>query len=126
MHAHAAHLNERRLAAIEERIDADLELGRQGELVAELELLVAEHPFRERLRGQLVLAFYRSGRQADALVAYAATRRTLVEELGAEPGPELQELQRAILRHDPELNLPVTDVAPTPVRPPPSPSRDGS
>lgn len=118
VHAHAAHLNERRLAAIEERIDADLELGRQGELVAELELLVAEHPFRERLRGQLVLALYRSGRQADALVAYAATRRTLVEELGAEPGPELQELQRAILRHDPELNLPVTDVAPTPVQPP--------
>ena len=117
VHAHAAHLDERRLSAVEERIDADLELGRHGELVAELESLVAEHPFRERLRGQLVLALYRSGRQADALDAYAATRRTLVDELGTEPGPELQELQRAILRHDPELSPPVSDVAATPVQP---------
>ena len=117
VHANAAHLDERRLSAVEDRIDADLALGRHGELVAELESLVAEHPFRERLRGHLVLALYRSGRQADALDAYAVTRRTLVEELGTEPSPELQELQRAILRHDPELSAPVTGLSATPVQP---------
>ena len=96
-------LEERRLAALEDRIDADLALGRHAELVAELETLVAQHPLRERLRGQLMLALYRSRRQADALEEYRQTRETLVDELGIEPGEELQELQRAILRHEPEL-----------------------
>ena len=100
----AGRLEELRLEALERRIDADLALGRHGELVAELESLVAEQPFREHLRGQQLLALYRSGRQADALGAYAAARATLVEELGAEPGAELQELHRAILRHDPSLD----------------------
>ena len=92
------HLGELRLEALERRIDADLELGRQAEVIPELEQLVAEEPFRERFRAQLVLALYRAGRQADALAAYAAAREALVEQLGAEPGEELQELQRAILR----------------------------
>jgi DNA-binding SARP family transcriptional activator len=96
-------LEERRQAALEDRIDADLGLGRHAQLVAELETLVAEHPLRERLRGQLMLALYRCGRQADALEEYRRTRETLVDELGIEPSEELQELQRAILRHDPEL-----------------------
>ena len=85
-----AHLEQERLAALEERIDADLEAGQDAALVGELEELVARHPLRERLRGQLMLALYRSGRQADALGAYQDARRTLVDELGIEPGPELQ------------------------------------
>ena len=96
-------LDERRLAALEDRIESDLALRRHAQLVAELETLVAQHPLRERLRGQLMLALYRSGRQADALEQYRRTRETLVDELGIEPSEELQELQRAILRHDPEL-----------------------
>jgi len=97
-------LEERRLAALEDRIEADLALSRHAQLVAELETLVAQHPLRERLRGQLMLALYRSGRQADALVEYRRSRDTLVDELGIEPSEPLQELQRAILRHDPELD----------------------
>jgi len=108
----AAHLDELRLEALELRIDADLELGLHAQLVAELEQLVAEHPFRERLRAQLLLSLYRSGRQAEALEAYADSRATLVDELGAEPGPELQELHRAILRHDSALAGPAPE-APT-------------
>ena len=96
-------LDERRLAALEDRIAADLAESRHGELVAELETLVAAHRLRERFRGQLMLALYRSGRQADALDEYRRARETLVDELGIEPSAELQELQRAILRHDPEL-----------------------
>jgi DNA-binding SARP family transcriptional activator len=96
-------LEERRLAALEDRIEADLTLGRHAQLVAELETLVARHPLRERPRAQLMLALYRSGRQADALEEYRRTRETLVDELGIEPGEELQELQKAILRHDPDL-----------------------
>ena len=80
-------------------------LGRHGELVGELEELVAEHPLRERIRGQLMLALYRSGRQAEALDVYRRFRRTLVEELGIEPGPPLQELERAILTQDASLEL---------------------
>jgi YVTN family beta-propeller protein len=98
-----ARLEELRLAALEERIEADLQLGRHNELVPELEALVRGHPLRERLRGQLMLALYRAGRQADALEAYQQARSTLVEELGLEPGPNLQELERAILRQDAEL-----------------------
>jgi YVTN family beta-propeller protein len=101
-----ARLEALRLAALEERIESDLRLGRHAELVPELEALVREEPLNERLRAQLMLALYRSGRQADALEAYHDARRTLVEELGLEPGPTLQELERAILRHDPALAPP--------------------
>jgi DNA-binding SARP family transcriptional activator len=98
-------LEEQRTAAREDLLDAELALGRHAQLVAELEALVAEHPLRERLRGQLMLALYRSGRQAEALEAYRAARETLVEELGIEPSEELQRLEQAILRHDAELEL---------------------
>lgn len=96
-------LEDMRLAALEQRIDADLELGRHEELIPELEGLIAQQPLRERLRGQLILALYRSGRQAEALETYRETRRVLVEELGIEPSAELRELERAILRQDPAL-----------------------
>jgi DNA-binding SARP family transcriptional activator/tetratricopeptide (TPR) repeat protein len=98
-------LGELRIAAMEEWIDADLALGRHGQLVAELEGLVSEYPLRERLQEQLMLALYRAGRQAEALDAYRNVRRTLVEELGIEPGPALQRLEGAILRQDPSLDL---------------------
>ena len=98
-----ARLEELRLTALENRIDADLEAGSHDGLVAELEALVADHPVRERLRGQLILALYRSGRQAEALEVYRGTRRVLIEELGIEPSPALKELERAILRQDPTL-----------------------
>jgi DNA-binding SARP family transcriptional activator len=96
-------LEQLRLPAVEDLIDAELSLGAGAELVGELESLIAEHPFRERLRGQLMLALYRAGRQAEALEAYQATRRTLIEELGIEPGEPLRELERAILCQDPSL-----------------------
>ncbi len=96
-------LEELRLAALESRIDADLALGRHLDLVGELQGLLLEHPLRERLRGQLMLALYRSGRQAEALEAYRDGRQVFVEELGIEPGPALQELEGAILRQDPQL-----------------------
>jgi DNA-binding SARP family transcriptional activator/DNA-binding beta-propeller fold protein YncE len=99
-------LEELRLSALEYRIEADLACGRHAELVPELERLVAEHPWRERLRQQLMLALYRSGRQADALEAYRSGRRLLVDELGIEPGRALQELERGILAHDPALDPP--------------------
>jgi DNA-binding SARP family transcriptional activator len=96
-------LEELRLAALELRIDADLELGRHAALVPELESAVAESPLRERLRAQLMLALYRSGRQADALEAYREARRALVDGLGIEPSRPLQDLEAAILRQDREL-----------------------
>jgi YVTN family beta-propeller protein len=98
-----ARLTEARLAALQERIDADLAIGRHAALTGELEGLVRENPLRERLRGQLMLALYRSGRQADALTVYQDGRRMLIEELGVEPSPELRTLQRRILEHDPAL-----------------------
>jgi predicted ATPase/DNA-binding SARP family transcriptional activator len=98
-------LEELRAAASEDRIDADLALGRHGELVPELEALIGEYPLRERPRAQLMLALYRAGRQADALSAYQRARTTLVEELGIEPGEALRKLERAILAHDPSLDL---------------------
>jgi len=101
-----ARLEELRLTAIEARIEADLALGHHDALVAEFETLVAAHPYREGLRAQLMLALYRSGRQAEALETYRRARRAFSEELGIEPGPRLQELERAILRHDPSLELP--------------------
>jgi len=102
--AEAARLDALRLAALEARIDAELALGRHAELVPELETLVREQPLRERLRGQLMLALYRSGRQADALAAYREERELLADELGIEPGPELRELEAAILRQDTALS----------------------
>jgi predicted ATPase/DNA-binding SARP family transcriptional activator len=102
----SARLEERRLLALETRIDAELALGRGGDLVGELERLVAEHSFHERLLGQLMLSLYCAGRQADALAAYQAFRRQSVEELGLEPGLTLRELEQAILRQDPSLDLP--------------------
>jgi pimeloyl-ACP methyl ester carboxylesterase/DNA-binding SARP family transcriptional activator len=104
LRADIARLEELRLAALEDRIDADLALGRQADLPAELKSLVGRHPLRERLRAQSMLALYRSGRQAEALEVYHDARRALTDELGIEPGRELQELQRAILRHDPALD----------------------
>jgi DNA-binding SARP family transcriptional activator len=98
-------LEELRLAALERRLEADLALGRHAELVGELEELVVAEPLRERLRGQLMLALYRSGRQAEALEAYRSTRRALLEGLGIEPSTPLRELEQAILRQDPELEL---------------------
>jgi predicted ATPase/DNA-binding SARP family transcriptional activator len=102
----AARLEELRLACLEERIEADLALGRHDELVGELEALVAEHPLHERLRKSLMTALYRAGRQAEALEAYRDARRALVDELGIEPSPALQELERLILRQDPALDVP--------------------
>jgi len=100
-----AQIEELRLAALEERVEADLALGHARELVGELRDLVARHPMRERLRGQLMLSLYRSGRQAEALEIYQDFRRTLSEELGLEPGPGLQQLELAILAHDPAVDL---------------------
>jgi DNA-binding SARP family transcriptional activator len=105
--AERGRLEEQRLGAVEQRIAADLELGRQAELVPELERLVREHPLREQLRGQLMLALYRCGRQADALEVFRTGRRLLDEELGLKPDDELQRLERAILNHDPSLESPV-------------------
>lgn len=99
----AARIEELRLLAIEEQIDAQLALGRHTRLVSRLEQLVSQEPLRERLRGQQMLALYRSGRQAEALAAYRRARRTFRNELGVEPGPALQRLQRQILNQDPEL-----------------------
>ncbi|MDQ3875521.1 MAG: tetratricopeptide repeat protein, partial [Actinomycetota bacterium] len=99
-------LEELRLTALEDRIEADLSLGREVELVGELEGLIREHPLRERFRQQLMVALYRCGRQAEALAAYRDARRTLVETLGIEPGTELQELERGILNQDPRLASP--------------------
>jgi predicted ATPase/DNA-binding SARP family transcriptional activator len=104
-HAEIARLEELRLAALEDRIDADLALARHGQLVPELERLVVEEPLRERPRAQLMLALYRSGRQADALAVYQRARKTLVDELGIEPGEALRQLERAILAQDPSLSL---------------------
>ncbi len=97
-------LEELRLAALEWRIAAELELGRHDDLVGELEALVARHPLRERLRAHHLLALYRSGRHAEALASYQAYRRTLDEELGIEPSVALKELERRILRQDPGLD----------------------
>jgi YVTN family beta-propeller protein len=104
--AEIARLGELRLLTLEERIEADLALGRHASLVPELETLVRDHPARERLRAQLMLALYRSGRQADALASYQEARRAFAEHLGLEPSRELQALEQAILQQDPELDAP--------------------
>jgi len=120
--AEISRLGELRASAIEERIAADLELGRHADLIGELEAHVATHPLRERPCGQLMLALYRSGRQAEALAVFHATRRVLVDDLGLEPGPALQLLERQILQQDPSLSA-QTSVTPSSsgdvVRPPP-------
>ena len=111
-----ARLDELQLTALEERLDADLALGRDAELIGELEALVARHPLRERLRGQLMLALYRSDRQAEALHAYQEFRLALAEELGLEPSEGLQRLERQILEQDPELAAPARKLGPRPAR----------
>jgi predicted ATPase/DNA-binding SARP family transcriptional activator len=108
LRAEAARLEELRLGALEGRIEAELELGGADELVAELEMLVVEHPYRERLWGQLMLALYRAGRQTDALDAYRRARDLLAGDLGLEPGEDLNRLQLAILRHDVDEPTPAT------------------
>lgn len=107
-------LTELRLQAIEVRADADLRLGRHGGLIAELRTLTAEHPLRERLHSQLMLALYRDGRQAEALAAYARARQVIARELRAEPGRALRDLHSQILNADPALNVPARP-APAPV-----------
>ena len=106
LRAEISRLEELRLAVLEDRIGADLALGRHSELVPELEGLAGAHPLRERLRWQLMVALYRSGRQADALEVYRQTRRLLVDELGLEPSRELKALEERILAQDPELDSP--------------------
>ncbi|WP_344394278.1 AfsR/SARP family transcriptional regulator [Actinomadura alba] len=103
MQREAAHLTERRLSAQEDWIDLEMEIGRSGQVTAELYRLVDDQPFRERLRAQLMLALHRSGRTAEALAAYRQTRQTFVDELGLEPSPVLKGLEQAILRSDPAL-----------------------
>jgi DNA-binding NarL/FixJ family response regulator/DNA-binding SARP family transcriptional activator len=102
-----AQLDELRLTALMDRIDCDLALGRHEDVLGELHVLVGEHPLLERLRAQLILALYRAGRQAEALEAYQQARDVLVEELGIEPSPALQRLQKGILTQDPALELPI-------------------
>jgi DNA-binding SARP family transcriptional activator len=123
----ASRLEELRHDALEMRIEADLALGRQAELIGELERLVSQHPWREQLTAHLMVALYRCQRQADALAVYRAARLRLVEELGVSPGPALQQLEERILRQDPDLDLTPTDnvsarrlnvVAPTSAEPP--------
>ena len=113
-----ARLVEQQLTCLEERVDAELALGREAELVAELEALVRRHPLRERPRGQLMLALYRCGRHAEALEAFQRFRRTLDDELGIDPPPRLKELQRRMLQQDRSLDLVSTERAPAPDTPP--------
>jgi DNA-binding SARP family transcriptional activator len=122
LRAAADRLVERRLTATEECIDHELDLGRHGDLIAELSGLVAAHPLRERFRGQLMLALYRSGRQAEALECYRSARRVLIEELGLEPSERLQLLERSILSSDAGLTVPAVretiDIGPAPAAEP--------
>jgi DNA-binding SARP family transcriptional activator/class 3 adenylate cyclase/WD40 repeat protein len=103
--AEARRLEELRQGLVEDRVDADLAAGRSAELVGEIETLLRDEPFRERLWGQLIVALYRSGRQRDALEAYQQARRLLADELGIEPGPELRRLEAAVLAQDPSLDV---------------------
>ena len=111
-----ARLQELRALALELRVEAELALGRHNRVVGELQQLVAEHPLRERLWGQLMLALYRDGRQADALAAYRAARERLVEDIGIEPGPGLRALESAILAQDASLALGGAAMRPAPQR----------
>ena len=118
-----ARLEELRWLALEQRIEADLASGRHAELVGELEALVAEHPLRERLRCQLMLALYRSARQAEALGTYRRASRELSEQLGLEPSEDLKRLEQEILRQDPALDLGERPSSPRPAGPAPAPDR---
>jgi predicted ATPase/DNA-binding SARP family transcriptional activator len=121
----AARLEELRAAAIEERVEDDLEAGRHADVVRELEALVRAHPQRERLRGQLMLALYRSGRQGDALKTYRAAREYMLDELGLDPSPELQQLERDVLAQAPALAAPAAPLRrPLPAPPTPLIGRD--
>jgi YVTN family beta-propeller protein len=123
--AEVSRLEELRLVALEQRLQADLDSGQHAAITAEVESLVREHPLREQLRAQLMLALYRSGRHPEALETYRQGRKALADELGLEPGPELRELEQQILRHDPEL---AARVAPRPMAqadPPRKPRRPG-
>ncbi|HEX7525117.1 MAG TPA: BTAD domain-containing putative transcriptional regulator, partial [Gaiellaceae bacterium] len=105
---HIVRLDEVRLSLIEDRVDAELALGRHARSVGDLEALVNGNPLRERARGQLMVALYRTGRQADALRVFQEGREVLAEQLGLDPGPDLRELETAILNHDPALLAPDT------------------
>lgn len=118
--AEIGRLEELRLAALEDRIDADLDLGR-AELAGELEALIVRHPLRERLRGQLMLALYRAGRQSEALAVFRDARERLVQEVGVEPGPALRRVEQAILEQDPALDPPAT-APPEPAAAEPAPA----
>ena len=109
-----ARLADLRVGALEQLIEAKLALGRHAEVIGQLETLIGEHPYREGLRAQLMLALYRSDRQADALQAYQDGRRTLIEELGIEPGERMRQLERAILAQDPALAGPAGETAELP------------
>jgi YVTN family beta-propeller protein len=117
--AEVERLEEQRLAALEERLEAELALGRHASLIGELEALSGKHPLRERLHGQLMLALYRCGRQAEALEVYRETRQHLLDEVGIDPSPALQRLEQAILRQDPALELPAPPPSSDDGRPPP-------
>jgi DNA-binding SARP family transcriptional activator/predicted ATPase len=117
LQAAASRLDEQRITAIEDRLTLELDLGRHHELVGELTELAKEHPLRERLRGQLMLALYRGDRAAEALQVYQQARRTMIDELGIEPGDRLQRLQRSILTSDPALELPASPARLQPTRP---------
>ncbi|MDA0563136.1 winged helix-turn-helix domain-containing protein [Streptomonospora sp. S1-112] len=110
----AARLNEKRQRVAESWVDAELSLGRHSAVVAELRALVAEHPFRERLRGQLMIAYHRMGRSTEALEVFREGRDLLIDELGMEPGRELAALEQAVLRNDPSLHAPAPAADPAP------------
>jgi DNA-binding SARP family transcriptional activator len=122
--AEAGRLDSLRVDALEEQFDAALALGRHAEIVSSIQAAVDESPYRERLHGQLMLALYRCGRQADALQAFRHARRVLDEELGLEPGPELRRLERAILAHDSSIDQPVEPPTPAEVDTPDRPLAD--
>src|SRR5262249_43058876 len=126
--AEIARLSELRLGAHEDLLEADLSLGAHAEVAGELAQLVVEHPLRERLWGQFMLALYRCGRQADALATFTRLRETLVDQLGLEPSPALVRLQESILLQHPELEVdraPAVDLEPAPMRLPRTPAPAG-
>jgi hypothetical protein len=116
--------DELRLTVLMDRIDCDLAQGRHEDVLGELQVLVREHPLRERLRAQQMLALYRADRQADALDAYQQARHDLIDELGIEPSESLQRLQQAILRHDPALEMPAGTAAANGAAPAPVPAEE--
>jgi DNA-binding SARP family transcriptional activator len=121
-----AQLDELRLAVVMDRIDCDLAQGRHEQVLGELQVLVREHPLRERMRAQQMLALYRADRQADALEAYQQAWHDLIDELGIEPSESLQRLQQAILRHDPALEAPTGTAAANGATPTPMPVDDAA